>query len=241
MTLRAQSLTVAGRLDGVSVNLPRGALTAIVGPNGAGKSTLLSALAGLIAGDVVLDDRPLADMRPRERALAIGYLPQGGDVAWNVSVATLVRLGRLPHRASRASDDQAVAAALASADLTPFAARAVGTLSGGERARALLARVLAGDPAWILADEPLASLDLAQAQALLRHFRATAMAGKGVVLVLHDLAQAMNHADHVVVLDRGRLAASGPPALALDPAVIAQVWGIRTRWLGEPGAHALIV
>ena len=238
--LRAQSLPVPGRLDGVSVDLPQGRVTAIVGPNGAGKSTLLSALAGLIAGEVALDDRRLADMAPRDRALAIGYLPQGGEVAWNLSVETLVRLGRLPHRTSRGEDDRAVAEALAGVDLASFARRPVGTLSGGERARALLARVLAGDPGWVLADEPLASLDLAQARALLLHFRRLASAGKGVALVLHDLAQAINHADHVVVLDRGRVAASGAPEAALDPAVIARVWGVEARWLGEAGARALV-
>jgi len=238
--LRAQSLVVPGRLEGVSVDLPPDRVTAIVGPNGAGKSTLLSALAGLIAGDVAVDDRRLDAMPPRERALAIGYLPQGGEVAWNLSVETLVRLGRLPHRTARDEDDRAVAEALAGVDLSAYAGRPVGTLSGGERARALLARVLAGDPGWVLADEPLASLDLAQARALLLHFRRLAQAGKGVALVLHDLAQAVNHADHVVVLDRGRVAASGAPETALDPAVIARVWGVEARWLGEPGARALV-
>ncbi|KUR74178.1 ABC transporter ATP-binding protein [Novosphingobium sp. Fuku2-ISO-50] len=238
--LRAQSLVVPGRLEGVSVDLSPGRVTAIVGPNGAGKSTLLSALAGLIAGEVSLDGGPLGAMTPRERALAIGYLPQGGEVAWNPSVETLVRLGRLPHRTARDEDDRAVAEALAGVDLSAYAGRPVGTLSGGERARALLARVLAGDPGWVLADEPLASLDLAQARALLLHFRRLAQAGKGVALVLHDLAQAANHADHVVVLDRGRVAAAGAPEAALDPAVIARVWGVEARWLGEPGARALV-
>jgi iron complex transport system ATP-binding protein len=238
--LRVHSLTILGRLDGVDVALAAGRVTAIVGPNGAGKSTLLSALAGLIAGDVRLDDRPLSAMTARERALAIGYLPQGGEVAWNLSVETLVRLGRLPHRTARAIDHAAVTLALTHVDCLAHRARPVGTLSGGERARALLARVLAGDPGWICADEPLASLDLAHARAMLVHFRKLADAGKGVVLVLHDLAQAMNHADHVVVLDRGRVAASGTPDQALDPAVIARVWGLETHWLGQPGARALV-
>jgi iron complex transport system ATP-binding protein len=240
MMLRAQALIVPGRLNGVSVDLPRGQVTAIVGPNGAGKSTLLSALAGLIAGDVALNDRRLADMKARDRALAIGFLPQGGDVAWNLSVATLVGLGRLPHRTGRDADDRAVAAALTDMELDHLARRPVGTLSGGERARALLARVLAGEPDWVLADEPLASLDLAHARALLVHFRRLAAAGKGVALVLHDLAQAMNHADHVIVLSQGSIAAAGAPEQALDAAVIARVWGVQAGWLGEPGAQALV-
>lgn len=241
MMLRTQSLTVPGRLKDVSVELKPGQITAIVGPNGAGKSTLLAALAGLIAGDVRLGERRLDTMPPRERAGAIGYLPQGGEVAWNLSVETLVRLGRLPHRTGRDADDRAVAEALRTMALDRLAQRPVGTLSGGERARALLARVLAGDPAWILADEPLASLDLAHARALLVHFRRLAQAGKGVALVLHDLAHAMNHAHHVVVVDQGRIAAVGTPEQSLDPAVIARVWGVPAHWLGEPGARALVI
>jgi len=238
--LRASGLTVAGRLNEVSVTLAPGQVTAIVGPNGAGKSTLLSALAGLIPGNVTLNDRPLSAMPARERAQAIGFLPQGSDVAWNLSVETLVRLGRLPHRTSRPVDDAAVAQALADMAIAPLAGRAVGTLSGGERARVLLARVLAGAPRWILADEPLASLDLAHACALLAHFRRLADAGTGVALVLHDLAQAMNHADQVIVLDHGRIVTAGVPDEALDQTTIARVWGVDAHWLGAPGARALV-
>lgn len=239
--LRAHLLTVPGRLNTVSVDLMPGQVTAIVGPNGAGKSTLLAALAGLIPGNVTLNGQPLSAMAARERAMAIGYLPQHGDVAWNLSVESLVRLGRLPHRTSRDIDNRAVAGALGTMALDDLAQRPVGTLSGGERARALLARALAGQPEWVLADEPLASLDLGHARSLMMHFRALAHGGKGVVLVLHDLAQAINHADQVIVLDRGRMAGSGAPDAALDSAVIEQVWGLRAHWLGEAGARALVV
>lgn len=237
--LRAEGLSVPGRLAEVSVDCAPGQVTAIVGPNGAGKSTLLRALAGLIAGPVSLDGAMLGAMAPRARAQAIGFLPQSGDVAWNLSVERLVALGRLPHRTGRTEDARAVAAAIADLALEPLAQRPVDTLSGGERARALLARVLAGQPRWVLADEPLASLDLAHARTLLAHFRALALGGTGVVLVLHDLAQAMNHADRVIVLHEGQVATAGPPDAALDPAVIARVWGVTAQWLGEPGRRAL--
>lgn len=242
--LAAQELTLPGRLRGVSLSLRAGEITAICGPNGAGKSSLLSCLAGLLepgSGAVTLEGAALAAMRGENRARALGYLPQTPEVAWDISVQTLASLGRLPWRTSAAEDSAAVDAALAALDLSLFAHRPVSQLSGGERARALLARVLAGTPRWLLADEPLANLDLAHQIALLGHLRGCAEQGVGVTLVLHDLALAMNHADQVVVLDQGRLVADGPPELALAEPVLEQVWGISARWLGEPGHRALQV
>jgi iron complex transport system ATP-binding protein len=242
--LEARDLTLAGRLDGVGSALRPGEITAICGPNGAGKSSLLQCLAGLLAperGEVRLEGKGLSALDARERARAIGYLPQAGEIAWDVSVRNLVALGRLPHGARDESGNEApVEAALAALDLDAFAGRPVGTLSGGETARALLARVLAGEPRWILADEPLAALDLGHQLALVRHLRRAADAGAGVVLVLHDLALAMNHADRALVLDRGRLAADGAPEVVLDTSLIERVWRVSATWLGDPGARALV-
>lgn len=248
MTLAARNLTIPGRLTDISVALRPGELTAICGPNGAGKTTLLRALAGLEGAGlepapVMLDDQPLAALAPRCRAQAIGYLPQHAHPAWNLTASALVRLGRLPHRTSRAEDDAAVHTALAALDCVHLAGRGIQTLSGGERARVLLARVLAGGPRWILADEPLASLDLAHAAGLLAHFRKLAdqdtSPKTGVVLVVHSLAHAMNHADRVIVLDGGRLAANGPPQTALSEELIEHVWRVNARWTGPAGARAL--
>lgn len=241
MILAATGVTVTGRVAGVDTALQPGRITAICGPNGAGKSTLLSVLAGLLApdaGEVRLGQARIAALPARERARRIGFLPQSGDIAWDVAVESLVALGRLPHGDT---DAGAIARALAACDLDGFAARPVSTLSGGEKARALLARVLAGEPEWILADEPLAALDLAHQLALLRVLRAEAEAGSGVVLVLHDLALAMNHADRVLVLGRGALVADGPPADVLSEDIVARVWGVAARWIGEPGGRALVV
>jgi iron complex transport system ATP-binding protein len=237
--LAAHDLCLPGRLDGISLDLRPGAVTAICGPNGAGKSSLLATLAGLEPGNVSLAGATLATMPARRRAQAIGYLPQSAELAWDLSVRTLVGLGRLPWNAGASADQAAVAAAMVAMELDALAERPLSQLSGGERARALLARVLAGEPRWLLADEPLANLDLSHQLGLLAHFRALAAQGPGVVLVLHDLAHAMNHADRVVVLDQGRIAADGPPAEALGAGIIAQVWGVPVQWLGQPGAMAL--
>lgn len=240
--LETRSLTIPHRLHDVTAQLLPGRVTAIVGPNGAGKSTLLAALAGLLAppsGEVTLDGQPVGKMLAQERARRIGYLPQAGEVAWNLSVRTLVSLGRLPHQATAAQDAQAIAQAIGTMQLEPLADRALSTLSGGEKARALLARVLATQTHWILADEPLAALDLAHQQALIRTLRQLAGEGRGIALVIHDLALAMNHADHVIVLDQGHLTAQGRPQDALSEAVIAKVWNLQARWLGDAGHKAL--
>lgn len=244
MTLAARnlSLTRGGRrvVNDVSIALEPGAITAIVGPNGAGKSSLLLGLAGLLdpsAGEVALDGSALATLSTQDRAKAIGYLPQSAEIAWDVSVESLVALGRLPHRDR---GREAVAGAIAALELEPFRHRPASKLSGGERARVLLARVLAGEPRWIVADEPLAALDLAHQHRLIAHFKSCARAGQGVVIVLHDLALAMNHADRVVVLDKGRIAANGHPAEALTGEIIAQVWGVEAQWIGQIGAQALM-
>ncbi|RVQ68893.1 ABC transporter ATP-binding protein [Croceicoccus ponticola] len=251
--ITATNLTVrrGGRdvVRDATLSLEPGRLTAICGPNGAGKSSLLAALAALLpaTGDLTLDGRSIASLSLRERARAIGFLPQRAEVAWDVSVRTLVALGRLPWcavpgrpaRASLSADRAAIDAALAAMELCDLADRPVSNLSGGERARAFMARVLAGEPDWILADEPLASLDLAHQQRLAACLAREAAGGRGVVVVMHDLATAMNHADRVIVLDQGRIVADGRPQDALCEAIIRQVWQVDARWLGDPGSKAL--
>lgn len=244
MMLTAANLSLNARLVDVTASLQPGEVTAICGPNGAGKSSLLAVLAGLIApdsGTVSLDANPLGQLSAPTRAQAIGFLPQSAEVAWDVSVETLAALGRLPWRTSAAVDAAAVDGALGALQLEDLRHRPLSQLSGGERARALLARVLAGEPRWLLADEPLANLDLAHQLALLARLRELArQRGLGVVLVLHDLAQAMNHADRVLVLDLGAVVADGAPEAVLTEDLIGVVWGVPARWLGEPGARALL-
>lgn len=219
-------------LDGVRAAFAPGRVTVVLGPNGAGKSSLLGCIAGVItaqAGAITLGGAPIAALDRRARARRIGYLPQGGDVHWDVDVATLVGLGRFPHRGrwgGSAEDAAAIAAAMAATDTTRFAERTVNTLSGGERARVLLARVLAGTPEWLLADEPLANLDPAHQLAALGCLRAAADKGVGVIAVLHDLSLAARIADDVLLLRDGRVIGAGPVAETLTANAIAATFGI---------------
>lgn len=238
MELSAEHLEVSlgGRpiLHMAEMTARRGRITVLLGPNGAGKTTLLRTLAGLIgssAGQVTLAGRDVARLPRRERARAIGYLPQQGNVAWNMPARDVVALGRLPHDAGVAADAAAIEAALAATDTTAFADRPVGELSGGERARVLLARVLAGEPDWLLADEPLASLDPAHQLDLLDRLRDQAAAGKGVVVVLHDLAQAARVADDAVLMAGGRVVASGAAGDVLTADRLGALFGVRLAML----------
>ena len=234
-------------LGGVSATFARDRVTALLGPNGAGKSTLLGCLAGLRvpdSGAVTLDGAPVLGLYPRDRARRIGFLPQTGEVNWDIDVRTLVGLGRFPHRApwgETDADRDAIARALAATDLTAFADRRVATLSGGERARALLARVLAGEPEWLLADEPLAHLDPGHALDTLDRLRAAAAAGAGVIVVLHDLGHAARVADDVVMLAGGRVVAEGPADSVLTASHIAAAYGIDVHLAELPNGGRVIV
>lgn len=234
--LAAEGITLAlgGRrvLDNISVSIASGRVTALLGPNGAGKSSLLACLAALrrpAEGRATLDGTDVGAVPATERARRIGFLPQAADVHWNIDVATLVGLGRLPWRGrwgETDADRAAVAAALAATGMTGFARRGVEHLSGGERARALLARVLAGQPDWLLADEPLASLDPAHQLDIGAQLRAVAAAGRGVVLVVHDLNLAARLADDVVLLREGRVVAAGGSSAVLTAPLIRETYGI---------------
>lgn len=249
--LVAQSISVtlggAAILASVSASFLPGKVTAVLGPNGAGKSTLLACLAGLRTpdmGDVLIGGVSRAVLDRRELARRIGFLPQTADVHWDVDVQTLVGLGRFPHRGrwgESAVDRVAVAQAMATTDVTQFAARRVQTLSGGERARVLLARVLAGTPQWLLADEPLANLDPAHQLDGLDCLRSAAAAGAGVVVVLHDLNHAARVADQVLLLRDGKLVAHGPPDAVLTEALIAQTYGVDTYLGTTPAGQRFII
>jgi iron complex transport system ATP-binding protein len=234
-------------LTDVSLSIAVGKVTAIVGPNGAGKSTLLSCLAGLrdpSSGTVTLDAASLGTMRPRDRARRLAFLPQTPEIAWSVEARTLIELGRTPFVGARGQTDAdraAVDRAMTSANVAEFEHRIVDTLSGGERARVLIARALAGEPEWLLADEPLTGLDPAHQLDAAALFRRLADDGVGVVVTLHDLSMALRMSDRIIVLAEGGVLADEPPATALTPEVLRRAYGVEATLTQGPGGPLIDV
>ncbi len=248
--LACEGLTVrrGGRdiLREVSLALPAGAFVAVIGANGAGKSTLLATLAGLTrpdAGTVTLDGMPLAQIGLRDLARQRAYLPQNPRCDWPIAVERLVALGLTPASPLFGGLPAALATrvdkALADFDLTPLRDQAADTLSGGELARAMLARALVGDPELVIADEPLTGLDPRHALDSIARFRGLADAGKLVVASMHDLTLTARHATHLVALREGRLVAFGPIATTLDAPLLRTVFDVEARVDGE-GAAAVV-
>ncbi|WP_430383332.1 heme ABC transporter ATP-binding protein [Streptomyces sp. P10-4] len=231
-------------LRGVDVTLRAGEVLALVGPNGAGKSTLLAALAADLpaaAGVVRVHGRPAAEWSAPELALRRAVLPQSAALAFPFTVAEVVRMGRAPHAATPAEDDLAVAEAMAATEVTGFAGRPFPALSGGERARVALARVLAQRAPLLLLDEPTAALDLKHQEAVLRLCRERARAGDAVVVVLHDLALAAAYAHRVVVLRDGRVAADGPPERVFTEELLSEVYEHPVEVFPHPRTGAVVV
>lgn len=228
-------------LHNVDFHVAGGELVGVLGPNGVGKSTLIKVLAGLLpAPGVRLDDRKLETVPPAERARLLAYMPQSAASAWPMPCREVVTLGRMPHRRSPAQDRRIVEEAMDEADIAHLASRPLTALSGGERARVLLARALAVRAPVLLADEPVAHLDPAHQLQVLGLLRARADKGDAVVVVMHDLSLASRHCDRVTVLDGGRVAASGIPDEVLDDALLASVFGIRAA-RGECGGRPFLL
>ncbi|MGW2399130.1 heme ABC transporter ATP-binding protein [Kitasatospora sp. NPDC001664] len=241
-------LSLGGRelLGGVDLVVRAGEVLALLGPNGAGKSTLLSVLAGdnaPTAGEVRLLGRPLGSYRPAELALHRALLPQSSALTFPFTAGEVVRMGRAPWAgtAAEAQDEAAVAEALAATESTAFAERPFTALSGGERARVALARVLAQRAAVLLLDEPTAALDLRHQELVLRVARERAAAGDAVVVVLHDLSLAAAYADRITLLARGLPAADGPVAEVLSAGLLSEVYGHPVEVLPHPGTGAPLV
>ncbi len=238
-SLKAEDLTIelGGRavLHDFTAEIVPGEFVAVVGPNGAGKSTALKAVAGLIdpaSGRCMLNGHDLRGVKRRDIGRAIAYLPQDRTVHWPLAAERVVALGRLPHRLFSAGESQADRSAISSAmqrmDVLHLAQRPIVTLSGGERARVLVARALAQDAGYLIADEPTAGLDPAHTLHLFAEFVRLAREGRTVIAAIHDLSFALRFASRVILLKDGHVAADGPASQVLSRQRIAEIFGIET-------------
>ena len=227
-------------LDGVDLSVAAGEVVALCGPNGAGKSSVIRAAVGLLdttGGQVRLGGTQIADLSHHQRAERAAYLPQERRIAWNLPAVEVAALG-----APFLSGAEALARARVTLDEVGaghLADRGVAEMSGGERARVLLARALVVDAPLLLADEPIAGLDPDAQRLVLERLRARADGGAGVLVSLHDLTLAATTADRVVVLDQGRVVADDAPIQALSAAVVREVFGLDGGWIKGPNGPLL--
>ena len=215
-------------LQGINLAVGAGELVGIIGPNGAGKTTLMRGALGLMPHS---GRSSLAALPATARARAAAWLPQAREIAWPVSVERLVTLGRIPHlgagQRTPEADRAAIARELQRMGLTGFASRTATQLSGGEQARALIARALAQETPLLMADEPIAGLDPAHQIATMQTFAELAAEGHSVIVSLHDLGLAARWCSRLIVIDKGAVAADGPPRAVLTPALLRDTFGIR--------------
>jgi iron complex transport system ATP-binding protein len=228
-------------LEGISLSAAPGKVTAIVGPNGSGKSTLMKAISAEVActGAISINGISIHQMRPAQAAAMRAVLPQASTLSFPFTVREVVGLGLTGGNSGVSGPEQArlPERALERVDLAGFAGRFYQELSGGEQQRVQLARVLCqiwtpvldGQPRWLLLDEPISSLDIRHQLLIMRLAAAFAAGGGGVVAILHDLNLTAMFADHVVLMDRGRVAAEGPPAEVLEDGMISDVFGCPLR------------
>lgn len=220
-------------VDTLSFDVRAGEVLGLIGPNGAGKSTVLAAMAGIDkydSGNILLDNRSITSYSASERAQCLGWIEQSGIVHWPLSVERLVMLGRIPHlppwSKTTQADHAAVESALAKADCLSLRTRQVPTLSGGERARVLLARALAATPTLLFADEPVSALDLGHQLQTMQLLRDYASEERAAVVVMHDLSLAARYCHRLVLMHEGKLVATGEPAAVLSHRNIADVYGV---------------
>ncbi len=228
-------------LSGVDLEVGAGAMVGILGPNGAGKSTLLRTVSGVArpaSGAVSFDGTDLFGMPRRARARLVALVEQETATELPLTVRDVIGLGRTPHETVLGGRDPdagaAIDAALATAGIEALAGRLVTELSGGERQRVMLARALAQRPRLLVLDEPTNHLDVAAQLEVLDLVDELARAGTTVVAALHDLTLAAAHADAVVVMAHGRVAAAGPTLKTLTPELVRNVFGVDAQWLDNP-------
>lgn len=229
-------------IDGMSLEIPKGQITALVGPNGCGKSTLLRGISRLLKpqhGKVVLNGQDIWNMPTKELAKRLGILPQGPVAPEGLTVHELVAQGRYPHQSWlqqwSAEDERITREALEITGVSVFADRPVDTLSGGQRQRAWIAMTLAQDSDLILLDEPTTFLDLAfQIEVLDLLQQLNIERGKTIIMVLHDLNHACRYADFLIAVRDGEIAAQGVPHQVVTEELVRQVFSIDCRIIADP-------
>lgn len=247
-TIQATDLSVGYRgtplIQEANLIIPAGRITVLLGANGCGKSTLLKSLAGLHplqAGQVWIGDWQQSVTPPRQMARRLGFLSQHPSAPDTLTVEELVMMGRYPHRKAllppSLKDRAAVAKALEQTKLTDLAKRPTGALSGGQRQRAWLAMVLAQETDILMLDEPTSYLDLSHQYDLLNLIRQLNLeSGKTLVLVLHDLNQAFEFADHLIYMKTGKIIAQGTPSETATPQLIEEIFGLDCKIQPHPQA-----
>jgi iron complex transport system ATP-binding protein len=223
--IATRELSVLQRLKSASMELQSGEMTGVIGPNGAGKSTLINAIAGVepFSGELLLDGRHCDSYSHQERAQLIGLLPQLPECAWSLTVRDVVSLGRIPWGDE---DSEMIQQAIEWTEISHLASRQINELSGGERARVWFARVLAGQPRVLLADEPVASLDIHYQLAMLELLKRYASEGNVVLVALHDLSLAARYCDRLCLMNSGTIVEDGTPEQVLKPEVISSVFNV---------------
>jgi iron complex transport system ATP-binding protein len=225
----------ADAVRGLTLDVAADEWVMLIGPNGAGKTSALRAVCGLVPfrGQVLVDGRDVRELRRRDLARLIAFVPQTPVMPPELTVAEYALLGRTPHLGHLAvegrRDRQAVARALERLDLLPFAERGLGSLSGGEAQRAVLARALAQEARILLLDEPTTSLDLGRQQQVLELVDSLRADGLTVLSTMHDLTLAGQYADRLVLLDRGSVVAEGAPCEVLSTSNLAAYYGAEVR------------
>lgn len=253
--LKVDSLSVEidGRrlVDSVSFGVEPGEVLAIIGPNGAGKTTLLRAISGDLQpaqGQAQFNDRPLSDWSPAERALALAVLTQANPLSFAFTVSEVVALGRSPHSTGVVIDERVCRAAMEALDVIHLAGRLYPSLSGGEKQRVQLARVMA--QIWrpdssagrlLLLDEPVTSLDLGHQRQLMQAVRTFADSGVGVVMVVHDISLAAAYSDHLLAMKAGQRVAYGEPEQVVTKTQIGELFETQVEVIAHPHSGKPVV
>ena len=228
-------------VNGVTTTIPSGRITTIIGPNGCGKSTLLGAMARsnrIVSGTISLDARDIIDYKQKEFAKKFAIVYQQNDIPTDITVEKLVGYGRLPHSSlfqqKTADDDAAIEWALEATNLLPKRHNDLSALSGGERQRVWIAMALAQKSQMLCLDEPTTYLDIFYQIELLELVKTlNEQYGLTIVMVLHDINQAIRYSDHIVLMKAGQKVAEGPPRDVITESIIYDVYGVHARFFDD--------